>query len=447
MVFFEISRAKFMAYWDSFNDFELKHPKVYPRLPYKNWSDINKNIYNIESKIPTDDSGIVAAEVFWDKSNLKIALSRDYGVFIEIFDVYDIIGFLAFLYYHTTCDFCLWNLSEGLELISYLEEYGEYNSKTPKWKNSSKNENLNREDEAMHSIDNNTTTGVAYLNCENISNNTIPTYFCNNPTTVDAIMDKINSLNVEVSKIESGVTEKEKENRTMNKFDFGPVANDRARISMYGIAVKNQDGAWVAFNNNKIIDVETFAFEASRFLYKMPVALTELREGDVIIHNNQLYIILSQPNMAEYASVKCICPATGKVEEVVPTRSIFGFNFITKIINFMDGMMGNPSEINPFGNMLPFLMMDGADKKDNDSLMMAMMMMNQGAGQMNPMMMYLMMGDDKKNDNMLLAMMMMNQNQMNDRGVSRVRPVAEHNCNCGCNCHKDEEKSETVETE
>ena len=90
---------------------------------------------------------------------------------------------------------------------------------------------------------------------------------------------------------------------------------------------------------------------------------------------------------------------------ILPTTNMFGFDFITKIVSVMDVCATAPTPDQPFGNMLPFMMMD--DSKDNDNnMLLAMMMMNGNMDMSNPMMMYFMFKDNK---DMFPLMFMMNQ--------------------------------------
>jgi hypothetical protein len=97
---------------------------------------------------------------------------------------------------------------------------------------------------------------------------------------------------------------------------------------------------------------------------------------------------------------------------------MFGFNFVTKIVSMFDAFTGAPTADQPFGNMLPFIMM--GENKDIDPMMMFMMMNQGGAGfdMSNPMMLYFMMGKDGKSSDWMLPMMMMNMQN------------GKHECHC-----------------
>ena len=79
-----------------------------------------------------------------------------------------------------------------------------------------------------------------------------------------------------------------KENNTMMKginFDFGPCGNT-VRLSMYGMAIQNISGEWVSYNpdSREIINVDVFNMaDGGKYMYKMPVAIADVKEGDIVI--------------------------------------------------------------------------------------------------------------------------------------------------------------------
>lgn len=225
---------------------------------------------------------------------------------------------------------------------------------------------------------------------------------------IDGIGNEIKKLN----------DKNEKENKKMKgfNFDFGPCTNDNVRMSMYGIAVKNQAGEWVSYNpaTAQIVNVDIFNFDGGKYMFKMPVAPSQVEAGDVIIHNKKAMFVLEK----DENGFVVVDPHAGEEKKVVPTSNCFNFNFVTKVVSMFDAFAAAPTPDAPFGNMLPLMMMDG-DNKDFDPMMMMLMMQggNMGDTFSNPMMMYFLMKDSGK-DNMLPLMMMMSQN-------------CGHNCKCG----------------
>lgn len=190
--------------------------------------------------------------------------------------------------------------------------------------------------------------------------------------------------------------EEKKENKSMFNFDFGKVASDKVRLSMYGIAVKNIDGRYVAYDvkSHSVMDVEIMNMPCGDFLYKMPVAIKDIKAGDVVIHNKVPMFVVEVHD----STLKVVDIHEGAEKEIYLTKSPFGFNFATKVVSLID-FTGKADASNPFGNMLPFLMM--GDGKMDDMLPM-MMLMNGGKMDMsNPMFMYFMMKDNKESKDML----------------------------------------------
>lgn len=195
--------------------------------------------------------------------------------------------------------------------------------------------------------------------------------------------------------------EEKKENKSMFNFDFGKVASDKVRLSMYGIAVKNIDGRYVAYDvkSHSVMDVEIMNMPCGDFLYKMPVAIKDIKAGDVVIHNKVPMFVVEVHD----STLKVVDIHEGAEKEIYLTKSPFGFNFATKVVSLID-FAGKADASNPFGNMLPFLMM--GDGKTDDMLPM-MMLMNGGKMDMsNPMFMYFMMKDNKESKDMLPFLLM-----------------------------------------
>ena len=215
---------------------------------------------------------------------------------------------------------------------------------------------------------------------------------------VDCLKADINGIRKELDKL----TKKDKENKNMMfNFDFGKVTSDAVRVSMYGVAVKSVDGRYVSYDSktHSIMDVEILNMPAGDFLYKMPVAIKDIKAGDVVIHNRVPMFVVE----THESTLKVIDIREGSEKEIYLTKSPFGFNFATKVVSLMDMTGGKADESNPFGNMLPFMLM--GENKDFDPMML--MLMNGGKMDMsNPMMMYFLMKDTNHKDMLPLLMMM-----------------------------------------
>lgn len=239
-----------------------------------------------------------------------------------------------------------------------------------------------------------------------------------NGKTLEEIIDKTmgNSIN----------DRKEKDNMDLIKnFDFGSCANDRVKVSMYGIAVQNANGTWVSYDpkSGSVIDVDILNFNA-KYLYKMPTTIKDIKVSDVIIHNRKPMFVTG----VEEGKLLVIDPAAGEEKIVLPTKSMFGFDFITRVVNLFGDAFNGASADAPFGNMLPMLML--ADGGKTDDILPLMFAMGDGKIDMsNPMMMYFLMKNGDKSNDMLPLYFFMNG--------SYLGPNNPKTCNCGdCGCDK-----------
>ena len=203
------------------------------------------------------------------------------------------------------------------------------------------------------------------------------------------------------------INTKEKEKENMFNFDFGTCENANIRMSLYGLAVKNVSGSWVAYDATKgsIVDVDILNFEGGKYFYKIPTALKDVVAGQVIIHNRVPMIVI---NAEDKNNIMAVDPVAGEKKVILPTKSPFGFEFITRVVSIFDmcGAKPEANAENPFGNILPFLLMDG--NKDIDPIML--MCMSSGKMDMsNPMMIYFLLKDSDKSD--MLPLLLMTQNK------------------------------------
>ena len=152
------------------------------------------------------------------------------------------------------------------------------------------------------------------------------------------------------------------------------------------------------------------------YFFAMPIAITEIRVRDIILHQDKPMMCI---NGNDDGSIRAIDFTTQEIKDIMPKKNPFGFNFVTKVVCpfgensfMMDGFGADSS--NPFGNMLPMMMlMDDKDgTKDKTDMMMMAMMMSGGHLDLtsNPMLMYMMMSDGESAiDPMMLMLMMQNK--------------------------------------
>lgn len=208
------------------------------------------------------------------------------------------------------------------------------------------------------------------------------------------------------------IIERESNNMKFN-FDFGTCENDNVRVSPYGIAIKNAAGTWVSYDakTGNIIDVDIFNFNGGKYLFKMPVAVKDVKAGDIVIHNRVACFVKGVTD----GTVIAIDPYAGEEKSILFTKTPFGFDFVTKVVCLFDNLFTGASNDNPFGNMLPFFLMSNSDSKSGkgnmDPLMMAMLLGgNSCGGLQNPIMLALMCADQTNMNDVLPLMMLANQN-------------------------------------
>lgn len=193
-------------------------------------------------------------------------------------------------------------------------------------------------------------------------------------------------------------------------------------MSLYGMAIKNASGTYVAYDtkSKQVMDVDIFNFEgANKFIYRMPAALKDVTVGDVVIHARKPMFVL-EVRADNRLNVMDIFD--GEEKTIVMTKSPFGFDFITKVVSLVN-FANVANEGNPFGNMLPFLMLSDDNKDMNDLLPLMLMSGNGNFDMSNPMMLYFL-ASNRTNDSLALAMMM-----------SSMAPKHECKCNCsGVDC-------------
>ena len=201
----------------------------------------------------------------------------------------------------------------------------------------------------------------------------------------------------------------------MFNFDFGFV-DSNIRMSPYGMAIRNADGRYVSYDvkTGSVIDVEPFNFEGHRLMMKMPVAIKDVAIGDIVIHNHKPMFVVSTGD-----KITAIDIYNGEEKTILLTKNMFGFDFVVKVISFIN--FSGASAENPFGNMWPLFMLsdnnsgfglNGANPEDSrTTMLMLMAMMGQNAMPanmfQNPMFMMAFLNDgnsDMKDLMMIMAM-------------------------------------------
>lgn len=235
----------------------------------------------------------------------------------------------------------------------------------------------------------------------------------------------LNDGTIEYNTIDKNKLTNNKENNAMNfNFDFGPVNPSLVRMSMYGLAVKNKSGTWVSYNSNsdEIMDVDVLNFDGAKFLYRAPVAIKDIAVGDVVIHNGAPMFVVAIPDDGKALTV--VDTVNGERKDIMLAKSPFGFNFATKVVNFLGNMFNaSATTENPFGNMWMLMAMSG-DNKDMDDMLPFLMMNNAASGMDNNMLMCMLLCKNKGNSDLLPWVLMSRS----------MNATPAHECKCGGNC-------------
>ena len=186
---------------------------------------------------------------------------------------------------------------------------------------------------------------------------------------------------------------------------FGPVSSDIACLSPKGIAIYAGD-RWQAYDkeSGNIIDVTPLNFNASNLIYNMPVGIDQIQVGDIIMHAKKPMFVLNIENNDGKVRLTAIDIINAEEKVICPIKSIFGFDFYTKVICLVDMAGGfKADEKNPFGNLAPWLLI--SDGKMNDIL--PFLMMNGGQMDFNNPLVLMTLCNQNSNINDILPLLMM----------------------------------------
>ena len=201
------------------------------------------------------------------------------------------------------------------------------------------------------------------------------------------------------------INEKEKNTMFENVFKGFEFGKAQVKTSIYGPAFRCGD-TYVSYDKKveNYVDVTELLLDIENMNYRMPIAASAVAEGDYILHQHKWVRVLK---ILKGGRLEVEDMQERQVVTILPLKNVFGFEFYTKLFCFADNLFGEVNAENPFGNLLPLMLMSKDSKNDN---LLPLMMMSGGFGngaQMNPLMMYALMGN-KSNDNTLLMLMMMN---------------------------------------
>lgn len=220
----------------------------------------------------------------------------------------------------------------------------------------------------------------------------------------------------------------------------GKVSDPNLTASLNGVAIKGLDGQFRAYDKSKdkIMNVTGLTL-GNDYLYVLPCALKDVKVGDVIVNADTFVTVIKVHNDGTFTVVD---PKASEQKIAVPAQNIFGFNYVSKIVNLLDGMI-NPSDDNPFGiNPLTLVLLDETKSNDNSNLLFAAMLMGQEDMDMSSMLPFLLMGKNGGNDmlTMFAMMNMMKPQKKSERGQrakSKVTTDDADKCTFTCDELKD----------
>lgn len=179
-----------------------------------------------------------------------------------------------------------------------------------------------------------------------------------------------------------------KENNKMNNFipnlTFGPLDNGSVAFSPYGIAVRCGNN-WLTYDpvTAQTVDVTGFTFDLGKMIYKIPIAVKDVKPGDLIDHQHKL-VYVTEVQDTKIVAVDLIA---SEEKTIIPLTNMFHFNFVTKIATLVNFDIGTPSADQPFGNIMPIIMWSTLLNNDDDENGMdfgKLMMLSAVTGGQNP---------------------------------------------------------------
>lgn len=230
----------------------------------------------------------------------------------------------------------------------------------------------------------------------------------NTDTTIESTLEKIeinNKLNTNFKIEEKG----KKEMKLFGNIEFGKYTYGDIKFSIKGLAYKTGLGKFIAFDveNQDFTDVSDFILDidVKQFLYKIPVALTDIAPGDVILNEGHPVFVIA----AEGTKIEIISPADKEIKTILAPKNVFGFNYATKLVDLTNGAFGNAagaSEDTPFGNsLLPLLFMTEGNA---DNILPFLFLNNKDGFNQNALMLFALMNDKETKQDMLPMLFAMN---------------------------------------
>lgn len=184
----------------------------------------------------------------------------------------------------------------------------------------------------------------------------------------------------------------------------GRYSNCHIKYSPKGLAFLTDNDSYVVYDVDTLAATDVANLVMDVPTYGIPVALKDLKKGDIVVYNEVYYLVRAVTD----THISAIHVKRGIIENLIPKTSIFGFSFYIKIVTPMENF--KPDSSNPFNSMLPFLLFEDGDDSNsmNDIIMMSMMSGGTVNSSMLPLMMMNKDGGDK--NDLLMMMMLMGNN-------------------------------------
>lgn len=215
---------------------------------------------------------------------------------------------------------------------------------------------------------------------------------------------------IKTTTIKSFSLKKEDNSMKMNMNEIfgghiGRYSNCHIKYSPKGLAFLTDNDSYVVYDVDTLAATDVANLVMDVPFYGIPVALKDLKKGDIVIYNEVYYLVRAVTD----THISAIHVKRGIIENLIPKTSIFGFSFYIKIVTPMENF--KPDSSNPFNSMLPFLLFEDSDDSNsmNDIIMMSMMSGGTVNSSMLPLMMMMNKDGGDKND-LLMMMMLMGNN-------------------------------------
>lgn len=185
---------------------------------------------------------------------------------------------------------------------------------------------------------------------------------------------------------------------------IGRYSNCHIKYSPKGLAFLTDNDSYVVYDVDTLAATDVANLVMDVPTYGIPVALKDLKKGDIVIYNEVYYLVRAVTD----THISAIHVKRGIIENLIPKTSIFGFSFYIKIVTPMENFKLDPS--NPFNSILPFLLFEDGDDSNsmNDIIMMSMMSGGTVNSSILPLMMMNKDGGDKTD--LLMMIMLMGNN-------------------------------------